>query len=223
MVYRHAAIVLTKYLNFSYLFTYLLIYLLIYLLTYIHTYLLTYLLTHIPAYLLTYLRTHSMEHSPSSEANRFSASQEIPRILWNWMFITTFTSVRHLFLSWTSSIQFIPPFPTSLRSILILSSHLRLRLPSGLYPSGFPTEILYKFCPPMHATCPAHLILLDCITRTILGKEYRSLSTWTVITIIIIYKPFRKYVSNIPGKYEVKEIQKTAILGTAHILRKVLM
>ena len=34
---------------------------------------------------------------------------------------------------------------------------------------------------------------------------------------------FRKYVSNIPGKHEVKEPQKTAILGTAHILRKVLM
>jgi len=33
----------------------------------------------------------------------------------------------------------------------------------------------------------------------------------------------RKYVSNIPGKHEVKELQKTAILGTAHILRKVLM
>ena len=31
---------------------------------------------------------------------------------------------------------------------------------------------------------------------------------------------FRKYVSNIPGKHEVK---KTAILGTVHILRKVLM
>ena len=36
-------------------------------------------------------------------------------------------------------------------------------------------------------------------------------------------KSFRKYVSNIPGKHEVKELQKTAILGTAHILRKVLM
>jgi len=36
-------------------------------------------------------------------------------------------------------------------------------------------------------------------------------------------KLFRKYVSNIPGKHEVKELQKTAILGTAHILRKVLM
>ena len=38
-----------------------------------------------------------------------------------------------------------------------------------------------------------------------------------------ISKSFRKYVSNIPGKHEVKELQKTAILGTAHILRKVLM
>jgi hypothetical protein len=37
-----------------------------------------------------------------------------------------------------------------------------------------------------------------------------------------ISKSFRKHVSNIPGNHEVKEIQKTAILGTAHILRKVL-
>ena len=34
---------------------------------------------------------------------------------------------------------------------------------------------------------------------------------------------FRKYVSNMPGNHEVKELRKTAILGTAHILRKVLM
>jgi len=39
----------------------------------------------------------------------------------------------------------------------------------------------------------------------------------------IISKSFRKYVSNISGKHEVKQPQKTAILGTAHILRKVLM
>ena len=49
-----------------------------------------------------------------------------------------------------------------------------------------------------------------------------------VIPVIIgatgtISKTFRKYVSNIPGNHEVKELQKTAILGTAHILRKVLM
>jgi hypothetical protein len=48
-----------------------------------------------------------------------------------------------------------------------------------------------------------------------------------VILVIIgatetVSESFRKYVSNIPGNHEVKEIQKTAILGTAHILRKVL-
>jgi hypothetical protein len=37
-----------------------------------------------------------------------------------------------------------------------------------------------------------------------------------------ISKSFRKYISNIPGNHEVKELQKTAILGTAHILQKVL-
>jgi hypothetical protein len=37
-----------------------------------------------------------------------------------------------------------------------------------------------------------------------------------------ISKSFRKYVSNIHGNHEVKELQKTAILGTEHILRKVL-
>jgi 5,10-methylenetetrahydrofolate reductase len=39
----------------------------------------------------------------------------------------------------------------------------------------------------------------------------------------IISKSFRKYVSTIPGNHEVRELQKTAIWGTAHRLRKVLM
>jgi hypothetical protein len=33
---------------------------------------------------------------------------------------------------------------------------------------------------------------------------------------------FRKYVSDIPGNHDFKELQETAIMGTAHILRKVL-
>jgi hypothetical protein len=38
-----------------------------------------------------------------------------------------------------------------------------------------------------------------------------------------ITKSLRQYLSNIPGKHKIKELQKTAILGIAHILRKVLM
>ena len=49
-------------------------------------------------------------------------------------FITALTSVRHLYLSWASPIQSIYRHPTSWRSILILSTHLRLGLPSGLFP-----------------------------------------------------------------------------------------
>jgi hypothetical protein len=44
-----------------------------------------------------------------------------------------------------------------------------------------------------------------------------------VIVVIIgengtISKSFRQYLSNIPGKHEIKELQSTAILGTANIL-----
>jgi len=63
-----------------------------------------------------------------------------------------------------------------------------------------------------------------------LTKEIQRM--WNVKTKVIpviigatgtISNSFRKYVSDIPGKHEVKKLQKTAILGTAHILQKVLM
>jgi hypothetical protein len=71
-------------------------------------------------------------------------------------FITAFTRALHWSVSWARSIQSIPSY---LRSILILSTHLRLGLPNGLFLSGFPTNIVYAFLfSPIRATCRAHLM-----------------------------------------------------------------
>jgi hypothetical protein len=52
------------------------------------------------------------------------------------------------------------------KTITILFSHLRLDLPNSLFPSGFPTKILWEFLiSPMHASCPAHLTHFDLIQR----------------------------------------------------------
>ena len=135
-----------------------------------------------------------MVQSPSWEANWFAASQEIPAFHGTRRFITALTSVRHLSLSWTSPIQSIRPHPTSWRSVLILSTHLRLGLPSGLFSSGFPTKTLYTpFSSPIcarfrkcsisfrfltkiidgspvsltHVKCLVHILLLDFILNNI--------------------------------------------------------
>jgi len=74
--------------------------------------------------------------------------------------------------------QSILPHLTSWRSILILSFHLCLDLPSDLFPSGFPTKTMYTpLLFPIRATSPAHFILHDLIAWTMLGEEYRSLSS----------------------------------------------
>ena len=89
------------------------------------------------------LLIYAMQHSPW-EANRFSASQEIPQILW--------TPKVHCSLHKCPPpvpilYQLDPPHPTSWKNILIFSSHLRLGLPSGLLPLDFPTETPYNLLP----------------------------------------------------------------------------
>jgi hypothetical protein len=71
--------------------------------------------------------------------------------------------------SWFSSVS-----PSEFQSNLILSTHLRLGLPSGLFASGFPTNILHAcLFSPIRATCPAHLTLLDLIILIKFDEEYK--------------------------------------------------
>jgi len=109
---------------------------------------LTYLLT----YLLNYLLTYSTEQRPSWEANRFSASQEIPRILWN-------PKIHYRIHKCPPPVAILRQLdsvhsPTShfLGSILILPSHLRLGLPSGLFHSVSPSKPCISRSPPPYVS-----------------------------------------------------------------------
>jgi hypothetical protein len=88
-----------------------------------------------------------MEQILSWEANQsLQVVKKFPAFYGTQRFFTVLTTVHQLSLSWANSIQSPQPPPTSWRSILILSSHLRLGLLNGLFPSGFPTNTL---CTPL--------------------------------------------------------------------------
>jgi len=67
------------------------------------------------------------------------------------------------------------PFPLLEDLFVILFSHLRQGLRSGLLLSGLRNEALYEpFLSPISATFPDHLILLDLISRMIYSEEYTA-------------------------------------------------
>ena len=97
-------------------------------------------------YILTaWCRVHLEQLTGLQLVKKFPAFHGTPK------FITALTSIRHLSISWVSPIQSIYPHPTAWRSILLLYTHLCLGLPSGLFPSGFPTKTLYTPSPHPYA------------------------------------------------------------------------
>jgi hypothetical protein len=65
-----------------------------------------------------------------------------------------------------------------------LSTHLRLGLPSGLFSSGFQTNILYAFLvSPLRATCPAQL---PALTYSNSALRLQSASVFRTVLIVNI-------------------------------------
>ena len=103
-------------------------------------------------FIYIYTHTHSlpytMEQSASWRAKRFEASQKFHALYGPLSFITAFTSVRNLSLSWTTTIQSFLPHSTYWISTLILSSQLRLSIPSDLLPQVSLTKPCMRLSPP---------------------------------------------------------------------------
>ena len=126
--------------------------------------------------------TYSMEQSPQ-EANQYSASQEIPHLLWN-------PNIHYRFYKCPPPVPILRQLhPVHTPTSHLSKIHLNIIFPFMLgspqwslslrFPHQNPVYASYTSLPPPLPQCmlyaPPHLILIDLITPTILDEQYRSL------------------------------------------------
>ena len=112
-----------------------------------------------------------MVQSPSWAANWFAASQEIPLISLN-------PKVHYSIHKRTPPVSILgQPNPVHIPTSHLLEIHPNIIHPSTPRSPQWSLSLYTPLSSPIRATCPDHLILLDFITRTILGKEYKSFSS----------------------------------------------
>ena len=122
--------------------------------------------------------TYSMVQSPSWEVNWIAASQEIPRISRN-------PNVHYRTHNHPPPVSILgQPNPVHIPTSHLLEIHPNIihtstpRSPQWSPFLRFPHQHpIHPLSSPIRATYPAHFILLDFLTRTILGEEYKSFSS----------------------------------------------
>jgi len=122
------------------------------------------------------LLTYSMEQSPSWEVNRFAASQETPRILWN----PKVHYRLHKYLPPVSILSQLDPVHTPTSKFVNI--HINIILPSTSESPKWSLSLKFPHQDPIHASPFMRYMLrlfksFNFITRKNLGEEYRSLSS----------------------------------------------
>ena len=167
--------------------------------------------------LLINLLTYSMVYSPSWEVNWFAASQEITRISRNPKVLYR-THKRPPRISIPD-----PPNPVHIPTSYLLEIHPNIIHPSAPRPPQWSPSLRFPHKDPIHplsspirATCPAHLILLHFITRTILGEQYKSFRS---SLCNLLHSPF---TSSLLGSNILLNIMFSNTLRGEQIFRKVI-
>ena len=119
-----------------------------------------------------------MEERPSLEANGCSASQEIPRILWNPKDRYCIHKGPPPALCWASSLHSYTPTSS------FLKIHFNIILPCTTWSLKRSLSLRFSHQKPVYASAHQHMRYmprpyhsLDFITWTMLGEEYRSFSS----------------------------------------------
>ena len=138
-----------------------------------------------------------MEQSPSRDVNRFSASQEITSILWN-------PKIHYPIHKCSPPVPILSQLdpvhtPTFhfLKVHLKLSSHLRLRLPSGPFPSGFPHQY------PVYVSLLPHTSYMPRPSHS--SRSYHTNNIWGGVQIlrllIVWFFPLPRHLVPLMPKY----------------------
>ena len=98
---------------------------------------------------LKLITNQQMEQNSFERLISYLLVKNSPTFYRTWRFIAIITSAYNLSVYWARSIWSIPPHPTAWRSILILSTHLCLGLPRGLFPPPKPC---------MHLSSPLYML-----------------------------------------------------------------